>query len=401
MKSIFTFLFVAAASVAVSQVALNATAFLSDEAGNASAGVPVAFSVEASGAVYSDNAITNESGEAEVALELPNGTTQGVLSAVYMNCDSVEVIMTGSFSANALGGLSAVYLTGIYCGEGTGGEDCDMSLDGGLTVIGSWMFTVSGAPEDAEYDWSIDGATMNNTNSPEFGWQFDGESVWTVCVYVTSGSCEPWTDCYVVDTTDPTGGGECELSFEVVQSYDEAGNPIAGSLDVIVPELAGQPTYFWDFGDEGTSEEASPSHTYAGNGPYLLCLTATWGENTICTATYCDSVSVDEDGMFNFADGFTIHVNPTGNANAVENAPEIKHTPVFPNPVIAGETIRWTEACGPREQLDIFTRDGQRMVSVTAANTPVLSTVNWVPGVYLMRWTCPSGATRASRLIVQ
>ena len=92
MKSIFTFLFVAAASVAVSQVALNATAFLSDEAGNASAGVPVAFSVEASGAVYSDNAITNESGEAEVALELPNGTTQGVLSAVYMNCDSVEVI---------------------------------------------------------------------------------------------------------------------------------------------------------------------------------------------------------------------------------------------------------------------------------------------------------------------
>jgi len=51
--------------------------------------------------------------------------------------------------------------------------------------------------------------------------------------------------------------------------------------------------------------------------------------------------------------------------------------------------------------LDIFTRDGQRMVSVTAASTPVLSTVNWVPGVYLMRWTCPSGATRASRLIVQ
>jgi hypothetical protein len=401
MKSILAFFFAACASVAVSQVALNATAFLSDEAGNASGGVPVAFSVQAAGAVFTANATTDEAGEATVALELPTGTMQGMLNATYMNCDSVEVTMTGSFSANALGGLSDVYLTGIYCGVGTGGEGCDMSLDGGLTVLGSWMFMVSGAPEDAVYDWSIDGATMSNTNSPEFGWQFDGESVWTVCVYVTSDSCEPWTDCYVVDTTDPTGGGECELSFEVVQSYDEAGNPIAGSLDVIVPELAGQPTYFWDFGDEGTSTDASPSHTYAGNGPYLLCLTATWGENTICTATYCDSVSVDEDGMINFADGFTIHVNPTGNTNAVENAPTTMETPVFPNPVSEGEAIRWTAVCGAGEQLDVFTHTGQLVEEIPAARTSVLSTANWEPGVYVLRWTCPSGAIRTSRLIVQ
>jgi PKD repeat protein len=191
------------------------------------------------------------------------------------------------------------------------------------------------------------------------------------------------------------------LSFEVVQSYDEAGNPIAGSLDVIVPELAGQPTYFWDFGDEGTSTDASPSHTYAGNGPYLLCLTATWGENTICTATYCDSVSVDEDGMINFADGFTIHVNPTGNTNAVENAPTTMETPVFPNPVSEGEAIRWTAVCGAGEQLDVFTHTGQLVEEIPAARTSVLSTANWDAGVYVLRWTCPSGAIRTSRLIVQ
>jgi hypothetical protein len=195
MKTTLAFLFAALVSAATSQVALNATVFLSDEAGNPAGGVPVSFSVQAAGAVYAANANTNEAGEAVVSIELPNGTMQGMLNATYMNCDSVDVMMNGSFSANALGGLSDVYLTGIYCGGGSGGEGCEMELEGGLTVVGSWMFMVSGAPEDAVYDWSIDGATMSNSNAAEFGWQFDGESVWTVCVYVTSGSCEPWTDC--------------------------------------------------------------------------------------------------------------------------------------------------------------------------------------------------------------
>lgn len=34
-------------------------------------------------------------------------------------------------------------------------------------------------------------------------------------------------------------------------------------------------TYAWDFGDGGTSTEASPSHTYEANGTYVVKLTAT------------------------------------------------------------------------------------------------------------------------------
>ena len=143
MKATLTLFFSALLSVAMSQVSLNATVFLTDEAGNASGGVSVAFSVQAAGGVFTADATTNEAGEAYATLELPNGTMQGMLTATYMNCDSVEVTMTGSFAANALGGLSDVYLTGIYCGGGTGGEDCDMTLDGGLTVLGSWMFTTT------------------------------------------------------------------------------------------------------------------------------------------------------------------------------------------------------------------------------------------------------------------
>ena len=105
--------------------------------------------------------------------------------------------------------------------------------------------------------------------------------------------------------------------------------------------------------------------------------------------------------IINFIDGFTIHVNPTGNANAVENAPTTMETPVFPNPVTAGEVIRWTAACDPGEKLDVFTSAGQLVEHSTATRTSLLSTANWESGVYLMRWTCPSGAIRTSRLIVQ
>lgn len=47
-------------------------------------------------------------------------------------------------------------------------------------------------------------------------------------------------------------------------------------------------SYAWDFGDGGTSNLQSPSHTYTSTGYYLVCLTVTF--NPACTATFCDSV---------------------------------------------------------------------------------------------------------------
>lgn len=384
------------------QASLNATASLTDNAGNVAEGVLVEFSVEVAGAIYASAEFTNASGNASTTLELPSGTMQGILTASYLNCDSVEVFMTGTFSPNALGGLNDVFLTGLYCGGETGG--CDMEFEGGLTAIGSWMFTVSGAPDDAVFDWSIDGVTFNNTSEPNFGWQFDGAGMWYVCVYVTSESCEPWTECYTVEQEDPDPtGGNCELSFEVVQAIDAAGNEIAGTLDLILPELAGQPAYFWDFGDEGTSTEATPSHTYSGNGPYLLCLTATWEEaNLVCTATHCDSVSVDENGMINFVDGFSINVLINDGSSDVSESEFTSSLTIYPNPVRQGDRVQINGLQGAFAW-DVFDPLG-RVVSSQGFNAALqmnpLSTADWSLGWHVIRMTQGDGRYHTARVLV-
>jgi PKD repeat protein len=45
----------------------------------------------------------------------------------------------------------------------------------------------------------------------------------------------------------------------------------------------------WDFGDGGTSTAQNPTHTYAVDGTYNVCLTVTDGNN--CTATSCQTLT--------------------------------------------------------------------------------------------------------------
>ena len=381
------------------QVNLNASALLEDEAGNPVAGVSVFFGALTSGAIYTMQGVTDESGVAAVEIELPSGTMQGTLNAVYEDCDSTEVTVSGVFSPNALGGLSEVELFGLYCGSE--GNDCDYLLEGGPTFMGSWLFNVSGAPEDAVYDWTIDGVTMNNANSSSFEWNFEGEGVWIVCVNASSSTCDSWSFCQVVDTTNPTGGGEdCELSFEVVQSLDAAGDPIPGSLEVIVPELAGQPTYYWDFGDESTSTEANPQHTYAGNGPYVLCLTATWGDSPICTAMYCDSVAVDDEGMINFMDGFTINVVTEGNANSIESVQDFQIPMVYPNPVHTGGVISWSGLPPQVARIEIYDAGARLIQASSAMDLRSISTAGWESGIYTVRWI-GMGYVKSAQVVIK
>lgn len=66
--------------------------------------------------------------------------------------------------------------------------------------------------------------------------------------------------------------------------------------DFYAVDGASAASYSWDFGDGATSTEASPSHTYAGEGLYTVSLTIT--SETGCEATYTEQVFVFDQPPF-------------------------------------------------------------------------------------------------------
>ncbi len=138
---------------------------------------------------------------------------------------------------------------------------------------------------------------------------------------------DTWTadcDCIGVEP------GYCEAGFWVLQGYENGPNnqPVPTPYELWIWNLStgsGSYQFMWDFGDGTSSSQPFPTHVYSGTGPYVLCLTIT--DDTGCTDTYCDTISVNNDGIY---DGMwtggddrsvlTIHVQQGAPSSVGENA---------------------------------------------------------------------------------
>lgn len=381
---------------ASAQTQLGASTYLVDNNGPVE-GVYVGYSTQAAGAVLTASAWTDANGLAAATLDLPAGTVQGMLQASYLNCDSVETLVEMPYSVNAIGGIVPVVMTGLYCGgDTTSGGGCNPVLDGGLTFVGAYQFFVADAPEDADIWWSLNGAVNNVMGSESPAFYFEEETVNVVCVEMMSASCGNWTDCVTIDLTTGNGGGgdsECAIAFDFGQTQSPAGGPVAGSVDVWLTEGTDADSYYWDFGDEGTSQEMAPTHSYAGNGPYLLCVTAIWNDSLPCTAQYCDTLSVDDSGMIGFNAGFTISVYADQSAVNVAEIAEPTHVALFPNPASSGR-IQWSAPAGTEVHgIAVYNLLGALLHSEDGlrASQGVVDASSWPAGHYLIQFNSNHG----------
>ena len=180
------------------------------------------------------------------------------------------------------------------------------------------------------------------------------------CLQIPNGPNLPGTPCQIPDTiltgtwgadcvcnTDSSSSA-CAAGFFVMQAYqwvDSASNPNGGGGEPIPNELwiwnlssggTGIFQYLWNFGDGSSSTEEYPTHTYASSGTYQLCLTIS--DNAGCADTYCQSITVDSDGIYNGLTGggsrstFTIRVmNPL--STGVDEVVTFSNVNTWPNPV--------------------------------------------------------------------
>lgn len=186
------------------------------------------------------------------------------------------------------------------------------------------------------------------------------------CLGVVNGTALPGTACddnnpqTTQDTWNedcvcagiPVEPSDCNAGFWVLQGYtiSTEGDPNApDSIIMPIPNEiwvwnlstsdTGNMTFLWTFGDGTSSTEAFPTHVYDGTGPYELCLYIT--DASGCTDSYCETIYVDEEGLYNGLTGeqdggsrsvITLNVVSQQPLSVNQNEP-LASLQLWPNPV--------------------------------------------------------------------
>jgi hypothetical protein len=366
---------------------------------------------------------------------------------VSTSCDSGMILVDSAyFEIGFLGGDTVVVdaacgdaydCNGVFNGPAMPGAPCD---DGDpFTNNDTWSGSCICVGDTNVYDCTgmLNGPSMPGTAcvdmTPDSTWFFGTwstqcactpDSNYLDCLGVPNGPNMPGTSCddgnplTLSDEWTPgcicTGyiPAPCQAYFMIVQAI--------GEDSVFIPEDlwlynlssggAGTLTCFWDFGDGTTTTENTPVHSYAGNGPYWLCLTVDDGQG--CTNTYCDSVSVDENGIVSGmmgdigsrSSGFTLNVIDEQISTGIAVPPATPGLLIWPDPVSEELNVALAGDLTGMQSLTVLDMNGRVVKSQGAAlmrdmNRLRIGVADLQDGVYLLR--IGSGLGQMSKLFVK
>lgn len=176
-------------------------------------------------------------------------------------------------------------------------------------------FTDLSTGEITQWDWDFGDGNSSGQQHPSHTYQDGG--VYTVSLTVTG-----------------PGGSDTETKFDYITvnaapEADFTGSPTSGphplTVDFTDLSTADVSGWFWDFGDEGTSTEQDPSHTYLADGTYSVTLITTGpcGSDTVTKTDYINvgtktvDVAMTDDLVFDpdpvvIGAGQAVHWTTTG-----------------------------------------------------------------------------------------
>lgn len=300
-----------------------------------------------------------------------------------------------------------VWSSGCICVGNGNAADC-LGIPGGNNMPGT-------ACTDTTFMGTITGTwSANCVCQPD--------SVATDCLGIAGGTNLPGTACSqpsgVTGTWDAncfcipdTSNTACNANFWVIQAYDSTSTgvePIPNEVWVwnLSTYLGNGPYQFlWSFGDGTSSTEAYPTHVYSSDGPWTLCLTMS---SVNCTDTYCDSVSVDANGILNQlviggghgtvghisgsdsrSEGFTLNVIQQIPTSINEN-PAFAELKAWPNPVLNELNLTFNTSESGTVPVTVIDPSGRTVIDgaqrlSAGSNTLRIPTGNLEPGLYMVR----------------
>jgi PKD repeat protein len=410
--------------------------------GTALGNCQAAFSI-ASNAPWTITATNQSTGVAPMTYQwwLPDGSTSTLANPSYTfnspgvygiclaiadgnGCTSVscDTVMVDSLGAITVGGVVWDCLQ-IPNGPNVPGSPCTIP---GTIIQGTWsVFCTCDTTGVITYDClgiangpNLPGtACIDSSGGIFFTGVFDANCTCVTnglidCLGQVNGPALPGTPCddgnpvTINDTWSPTcqcvGGSNtpCDASFWVLQAFtvDSLNNPTPIPYEVWVWNLSsggsGTYTYLWSFGDGTSSTAQFPTHTYSGNGPYLLCLTIDDGLG--CTSTFCDSVSIDANGIYNGImaggndrqNGFTLNVQQPL-STGVSEVNTTGSVALWPNPVTDDLNVAVTDAIAGAADVTVVDASGRVVLAErrnlgAGRNQLSLPTSGLSPGLYTL-----------------
>lgn len=185
---------------------------------------------------------------------------------------------------------------------------CNIPTPGFTNSNNLWTVTFNNTSvifPPATFEWDFGDGSTSNVPNPTYTYSANGN--YTVCLKVTD-TCGTDTLCKVIQVICP----KPVAGFSFVDTLQTATFTDTSSG-------TGTMTYFWEFGDGGTSTQPNPTYTWATEGIYTVCLTVT---DTCSSDSVCKTVSaICPDPQTGFAYSDTLlTVNFTDTTPVIGNA---------------------------------------------------------------------------------
>lgn len=365
------------------------------------------------------------------AFAQPPGPYAVNISGIYSDCPPNSGFVQIQTVQNTLPSINEIIPLDANCSFSVTYEMS--SLNGYFTL----SFPCNGALQNVNLNYSVNVLVPDSTFL--FA-TFMCNNTGVDCLGVPNGSAIPGSSC---DDNDPNTAndiwsadcvcagqtvnpGECNADFWVLQgfTYGPGSNPNTIDSTVVIPianeiwvwNLStgnGSYSFLWNFGDGSSSTEAFPTHIYDTSGPYTLCLTITDGSG--CTDTYCDSISVNGDGIFEgmagiheqdeFRTAMTLNVRQEQPVLSVSNESLSNAFSLWPNPV--QDMINLSVSTKHQDQIIMSITDmNGKVISQlknnlrSGENKLQINTNDLMPGMYILQLT-NGNATTTRRFVKQ
>jgi PKD repeat protein len=227
--------------------------------------------------IFTFTATSNGTAPFTYVWDLGDGTTLTNAGSSYTHLYATN----GTFNAcvtimDAAGCISVTCNTVTVTSYSGGGNGCSASYAYNYGIIAPAIFFSGQATGQAPftYNWDMGDGTTNTTQN--FTHSYAQTGLYAPCLTITDATGCVSTYCDSVYAQGSVNNCTAMATASV--------NNMTASFTATATGQAPF-TYSWDFGDSSVSTVANPTHTYAGQGTYVACVTIT--DATGCVSTDC------------------------------------------------------------------------------------------------------------------